>query len=448
MPQQANDPGAFYRKAAADSAPATQELIAARPEYWVRKGSLVVLCILLLIVGAASLIRYPDTLEGPMVLTSDPLPVKLKAQAAGRIARLFVADNGPVQPGDPIAVIENNTGFDNIRLLAATADTVLHALERNALPALERTRLMNLQALGDAQTIYNQLLQQVSAYLLLEQQHIFAKRGNNLQEQHSYYRRLTAIGDDELSMINEELRQAKERFAANEKLYRDQVISRQEYFDESERWRQKQLSLEQQRRAREQNNIAMGTNDKQLFELNYERSEKEQLLLLGIEEQVRNLQNFVQGWRLKYLLTAPYAGKVCYLKPLQVNETVGTAEELVAIVPDQFRYMAYAALPASGIGKIKEGQGVHLLLDHYPYNEYGYIIGTVRSLTALPQSNNNAGTPGTPSYRVYIRLPDSLVTTYHRPLHFSAEMSGTARIITKDRSLLQRLLANVARLDR
>ncbi|MFA6150307.1 MAG: hypothetical protein WC716_03235 [Chitinophagaceae bacterium] len=51
-------------------------------------------------------------------------------------------------------------------------------------------------------------------------------------------------------------------------------------------------------------------------------------------------------------------------------------------------------------------------------------------------------------YRIYVQLPDTLITSYNKKIPFNPEMTATARIITKDRNLLQRLVAGVAKMDK
>lgn len=429
-------------------APEAGDMLERVPSRLMRWGTVSVIFVMALLLFVAVFIRYPDTLEGTANVTTDPLPIQLKPMSSGRIVQLLIHEKQLVPKGSVIAEIENNTGLQNICLLEQKADSIGGALAQNDLNALARFSKDNLQSLGEGQASYNQLLQHISAYLLVKKQQIFDKRVGNIQIQNGQFQKLSAVAKEETEMINEELRQAQERFRANEKLYNDKVISRQEFYDEAAKLRQKQLSLEQQKRSKIQNAINVSDNRKQLFEMTYNKEEKENTLVLAIQEQVRNVQNFISGWRRQYLITAPYSGHIYFEMPLQANELVNAGEALFSIVPDNFHYFAYAQLPAAGLGKIRKGQKAHLLLDHFPYNEYGYLEGIVSEVSAIPQHSGNATGENTLSYRAYIQLPDSLETSYHYKVPFSPEMSGTARIITNDRNLLQRLFSFLAKTDK
>jgi HlyD family secretion protein len=421
------------------------------PKWLIRRGTTVILLIILLLVFGSWFIKYPDTLEGSAVITTDPLPIKLKSISGGRVTQLFVADGAIVSHQTPIAEIENPTGYANILHLKNTIDSIHVYLQTNNETALEVLVNHPLQSLGDAQSFYNQLLQQLSARALLHKEQLYNKRTQNLQQQIGNLQSIAQITKQEKAMIEEELKQSDDRFKANEQLYKDRVISKQEYYDEAAKLRSKKLQLEQQKRSGIQNNISSNDNNKQMLEIQYDREEKERGLTVGVQEALRNLSNYIQTWKQRYLLVAPYNGTIQYLRPLQLNEPINTGEELFAVVPQQSKYLAVTMLPANGIGKVAIGQNVHLLLDNFPYNEFGFLEGKIIKRSTLPEAtkgNNNGQTQQGAMYRIYVQLPDTLITSYHKKIPFNPEMTATARIITKDRNLLQRLVAGVAKMDK
>lgn len=425
-----------------------QEIITADPGYLVRHGTAIICCILLFIAAGAWCIRYPDIIEGAAVITTDPLPIKLKSFSGGRISRLLVPDGSTIPANTPIAATENPTGYDNILQLQQTIEHIRYCLQTNDDEQLSILINVPMELLGEAQPFYNQLLQQLSARLLLHQEQLYQKRTQNLQQQISNLQSLSRIGNQEKRMVEEELRQSDERFSANEKLYQAKVISQQEYYEEAAKLRQKKLQLEQQKRIGIQNSISSGENNRQLLEIQYEHEEKERALTVSIQEALRNMSNYIQTWKQHYLIAAPYTGTIRYLRPLQVNEPVETGEELFAIIPETHRFIATIMIPATGLGKVQVQQQVHLLLDNFPYNEFGFLNGRVMKVSSLPELPQNNTTLQQPMYRVYVQLLDTLVTTYHRTIRFNPEMSAQGRIITRDRNLLQRLIAGLTKMNK
>ena len=363
---------------------------------------------------------------------------------------MFVTDGATTTQQKPIAEIENLIGYQNIITLQHTIDSITICLQTNNDSTIEPFIDNPLQSLGDAQQFYNQLLQQLSAKRLLAKEQLYNKRKQNLQHQIANLKTIAQISKQEKKIIEDELKQSNDRFKANEKLYTDKVISEQEYYDEAAKWSAKKLQLEQQKRNSIQISINSDDNNKQMLEIQYEREEKERGLTIGIQEAIRNINNYIQSWKQRYLIVAPYNGTVQYLRPLQLNEPTNNGEELFAIVPQKSTCLAIIMLPANGIGKIALGQNVHLLLDNFPYNEFGFLEGKVIKRSSLPESIKSISDAAqqTVVYRIYVQLPQKLVTSYHKTIPFTPEMTAKARIITKERNLLQRLFQGIAKLDK
>jgi len=62
------------------------------------------------------------------------------------------------------------------------------------------------------------------------------------------------------------------------------------------------------------------------------------------------------------------------------------------------------------------------------------IQGSVKSITSVSKKD---------TYEVEVKLPSKLLTTYEKEITFSAELKGTAKIITKDKRLLERFFEKV-----
>jgi len=428
-------------------APEANEMLERPPGRLFRMGAIAVVMLFVLLFIIGEFVKYPDTLEGSAVITTDPLPIKLKTPSGGRITSLFIPDGIVLEKNAVIAELENPTGYDNITKLEKTIDNINAYLHSGNNDALADLLAHPLQSLGDAQSFYNQLLQQVSAKLLLQKEQLYSKRTQNLQQQIGKLKSISTIATQEKGMIEDEYKQADERFKANEQLYKDKVISRQEYYDEAAKLRSKKLQLDQQNATIIQNSVTSGDENKQMLEIQYEREDKDRGFTIGIQEAMRNIVNYIQTWRQKYLVIAPFSGTIHYLRPLQVNEPTSTGEELFAIVPAEHHYLAVIMMPAAGIGKVQVGQKVHLMVDNFPYNEFGFLEGKISKRSSM-QEASAGGVAGSGMYRVYVQLSDTLLTNYQKQIAFSPEMTAVARIITKDRNLLQRFLSGIARTNK
>lgn len=89
-------------------------------------------------------------------------------------------------------------------------------------------------------------------------------------------------------------------------------------------------------------------------------------------------------------------------------------------------------LPVNGSGKVKPGQRVNISVTGYPYMEFGFLTGTVVSVSLLKDSDS--------MYTVTVSLLQNLCTSYGKVLEFNGELTGIAEVMTDERSVTGRLL--------
>ena len=111
---------------------------------------------------------------------------------------------------------------------------------------------------------------------------------------------------------------------------------------------------------------------------------------------------------------------------------------MFAIIPLQENFKGYLNIPARGFGKIRKFQPVRIKLDDYPYEEFGYLMGTVEKISSVPYES---------MYMVEIKLSNNLKTNFNKTLKFKPEMQGIAEIVTEDKRLIERLVYQFRRVS-
>lgn len=417
------------------------EMIERAPSWLLKWGVISLGLIFLILISVSIFIKYPDTLEGGCLVTSYPPALKITPYVNGRIANIFVVDGDKIDRNSAILELENNTGLSNVYALERYIKQVLHSIALNDNTELRNLIIDSTFKLSDGQNYLNQLQQNIQSYLLLTHQDIYSKQINILKEQIQNFTTLSNINDTEKSLLRVELAQTNELFSANEKLYADKVISKVEYFEEVEQLNEKKILLENKKKEKIQNNISVKEYKKQISDIENEAIERKQNLLLAIQESVYNLNNYIESWKRQYIISAPFNGTFYFSKFLQPNQMINAMEDIGMLVANKPVFIGNVTLSSSGAGKIKIGQLVQIMLDQYPYNEFGYIEGKVKKISVFPQKSVITNSDAT--YQIYVTLSDSLVTTYNVPIPFLPEMPGKARIITNDRSLLERLISSM-----
>lgn len=72
-------------------------------------------------------------------------------------------------------------------------------------------------------------------------------------------------------------------------------------------------------------------------------------------------------------------GKVTFMTVWSRNQNVKAGETVFTIQPsDSSRVLGKALLPLQGSGKVHVGQRVHIRLNNYPDQEFGYVKGRLQ----------------------------------------------------------------------
>lgn len=96
-------------------------------------------------------------------------------------------------------------------------------------------------------------------------------------------------------------------------------------------------------------------------------------------------------------------------------------------------YIAHIQINANEIWKIKYGSTVKISLDQYPRNIYGLLSGNIIHIT--PKEKFQV-------YDVYIKLSNGLTTSFNKNLEYLPNMSGTAIVNGKEKSIFKRIFSS------
>lgn len=136
-------------------------------------------------------------------------------------------------------------------------------------------------------------------------------------------------------------------------------------------------------------------------------------------------------WEKTYLPSSPTDGKVAFMQLWKEGQYVNAGETMFVVVPHgDSEFMGKALLPMQGAGKVRTGQRAVVRLTGFPEQEYGRMEGKVVSVSPVPNEEGNyVAEIG------LIRMPDK-----QPPL--LKVMNGTAEIIVREQSLLERVFMN------
>lgn len=410
-----------------------QDIIDRMPTRWATWVAMVVTILMGIVVCLSFVIKYPDTVTGQVVVTSAGAPVRLVANSRGRI-HLLRSDGCIVKKGEPIAYIDNGVTLDEVA-------TVENVIGKTFKPDTE-LRLVEGLSLGELTSSYSSLVTAYRQYDLLRRSGLYDNMRQSVRQQMQTDAALAQNIDQDIVLKDRQTATKLLRHGKDSVLLAHHAISEEEYENRLAALltiQESALSLRSSRMAKQAD---IDKNRTQLSRLAIEEYEAMQKAFAEVAAQWKRLRGDIRQWREQCVLTASVDGMLEHLGFWRDNMFVQQNEELFSVIPRQKHYTVEAYLPTSGMGKVRKGQKVNIKLNDFPYNEYGFIEGTVAHISQVV--NRMSGSGGTlDTYRIRICLPKGVVTNHGQRLCLKRETKGTADIITAPKRLVERLFDNL-----
>ena len=109
------------------------EILSDKPGFLVRWGTTVFLIVLVGVVAACWLIKYPDTVATKAKLTSINSPKEIKTKTDGHLIKLLVVEGKFVQPQTIIGWMESRADHTEVIALSKQVDTLQILLRKNTI---------------------------------------------------------------------------------------------------------------------------------------------------------------------------------------------------------------------------------------------------------------------------------------------------------------------------
>lgn len=398
-----------------------QEIMGRMPSWIIRRGMILMVIIIAILFIGAYFFKYPDVIPASVTISSGNPPVPIMARSDLSIDHLLVGNNEEVAAGQILGVLNNPADYQEVEQIAAITTKIDTCF--NLLKFIDRNPLPQQVNLGELQSGYVTLLLAVRDYLFFMHHNSYREKLDHLREQMVHQQEL--------------LRELKEKGA---KMKQQIAVQAKRFYTDSflvAATEDARKSLSSQKMTADGNYRSILQNRLQQDQLAVTISETEGQWLTdknNAEQRVRAAARQFNGahmqWEQKYLLRSPVAGKVIFFKYWKKNQFVHAGEKVMMVMPPMQGFEVRGVTGLAGAGKIKPGQKVLIRLFAYPYHEYGSIDGTVisRSPVALDSI-----------FFIQIKLTQGLRTNAGLNIPAQPQLTGTAQILTDDKSILQRL---------
>jgi len=410
------------------------DLIGNPPGWLLRSGISIVALVIITIITMSAFISYPDKIVAIGEMTGDYPPIEHVSRVAGVIDTIYVKDGETVKKGDKIAYLQNTMNRNHLQRIMHFIyqyQAVGHVADYSNIYIPQ-----NLQ-LGDLTTDYARLqllfgefqstIRQSGVYQQIKTLEIEIQKTKQLActlEKEKKY------GEKELQLIEKDLE-------------RDTYLLEEGAISQLEKEESEGALLRYQKQYNNldigiiQNTIKEEQLRLQTQQLAEGRTQQLNSYQFNIQEVINRINQQIKQWEEKHYILAEVSGKVVLQSHLSQDMFIAPNTSLFSIISHQKKDKKYAKVitPVQGIGKISQGDKAVLKLDGYPYKEYGVIISEVQTIAPLP----NEDMQGKKYYEIKIPLSDTLMTNYKKVIEYKPQSALAAEIITKDKSVLERM---------
>lgn len=405
-----------------------RDILGSIPHWTLRFGPTYLLSLVLLGLIISWVVKYPDIIQAPAVLTTEVPPVNIMSRNSGYLT-LWAKDKQAIKEGEYIGFISNPADTRAVLQLINDLDTFKRNFysDPQFLQSYKPAARLNL---GGVQDAYNAFTSGIRNYQFFASLKGNQQKAADVTKEIGEYQRLTKQQKEQIDIMTRELNLALKQYERDSMLFVQKVISLAEF-------EQKKKDFLTNERAYK-TNIATLTNTEiqktqlsgKYRELMLDELQQEKDLRLELETAMNAMDALLKQWEYTYMLKSPMNGRIALFTYWADNQFVRASEEILTIIPEGGKYFAQAKTPISGSGKIKPGQEVNIKLDNFPFEEYGMVTGIVKNISLLPRENQ---------YSITIELSKGLSTSHGTAIEFRQDMSGRAEIITEDLRLLERL---------
>lgn len=405
-----------------------QEIVQQSPRWMIRSGISLIFGILILLLVGSYFFRYPDVINTNIVVLSENPPAYLAARTTARIDSLLATDQQLVSENEIIAILENTAKFEDamkLKELLFKIDPFLLTFDTLSATAPD----FGLQ-LGDIQFDYSSFVRLYNDYFSFLRLKLHSKKIKSLKQQVAmnriYYDRLRAQEQD----MEADLKIVSTQFKRDSLLQIKGVLSDLDLEKSKGLLLQKKFNTNGARTKLAETQSAIIKLEQEVVGAEMEFADQKKKTQNSLIEAINVLKSRFAYWEQTFIIRSPIAGNVIFTNYYNENQQVKKDEVVFAVIPkEKSQIIGRISLPIKGSGKVANGQKVNIRFDNFPYMEYGYMKGTIKNISLMPNNEN---------YVVEVQLPQDMKTNYNIQLKFSQEMKGSAEIITEDLRLLQR----------
>lgn len=388
---------------------------------------------LLVCLGIASFVNYPDKLMLTANVFSENPPIEVLSKKTSRIISILADNNSDVEKEQIIIKLESTVSEKDIEHLEKfflEFESVAH------IPSYLSIKFPNKLNLGSFTPTYTRLMNSFDEFkYFLRQSAVFTKM-IALNQEITQIQKLNQSLSKQESLYKSDVSLTEKDFKRNLELEKDGVIAEADKEKAESKLLGEQRNLEAFKTNQINNIVRIQQLKIQINDLKSERANGVSTRIFSIQQIINEIKGEIKEWEDFHVIRSPIIGTVTFTKYWNKNQSVQLGESLFTAIPkiENQNFIARGNLPIRSSGNLKIGQHTLIELENYPSNQYGVLSGIVSDISNLPTEDY---------YIVTIKLPENLITSYGKTIPKKQNMKANMTIQTKEYSLLERLFQNI-----
>ena len=417
--------------------PAAQEIIETPSS---PLGHVVIwITVLLLVIAGAWLYfgKLDVVVSGQGKLASESGTKTLQSSASGTIVDIKVREGQRIKKGDIVVELDKEVAQQNIE--SAESSLSIAKIERSIAKGVSSSIVMDdINKSGLKEETKQSLIEKMHAQNdMLESRKLLSSANlTNLQKQLSQLDSANKDLNDRLIQNKAKEQQINKQMERGTPLQQMQLRSELNYVRQKIASLESSLSSQKQQMAQVESAIDNAKNQAavSLNELRVSNT----TTAISQDNKIIELENSLTRARValkQTTIVAPVDGTVLSLKTNTIGGVVSAAQIIAEITPLEESLVVEATLQSRDIGFVNVGQRVVVKVDTYSFQRYGYLSGTVQSISPDAIANDKLGL----IYRIKVKL-DSLKTSKNIELKMIPGMNSVVEITTGNRRVIEFLL--------
>ncbi|MDN3548895.1 HlyD family secretion protein [Mucilaginibacter aquaedulcis] len=404
----------------------TMEIVGHKPGFAEKWALLIFIVLIICLLIGTWFIHYPDIIEGDAVFTAENAPKEIIARQSGKLMKLLVKNSQQVKQGEIIGLMESTASADEVLELSCRLETSLKLVSKNGTLEISQQFQKRLNNLGEMQEAYQTFDAAWQIYNDYAINGFYYKKKNVLNQEITGLKQMMDRVSEQKEIYRKDSELARKTFEMNEALFKEKVITAEEYRQARGNLLNKLLPVPQAEVSMlSQQNLILD-KQKEIDQLGHDINQQQKIF----EQALYTLKSQVDNWIKNYIIQAPTDGVLVFVLPLQKSQYISQGKLLGYVNPPDTHYYAELHLSQNNFGKIDTGMRVQLRLNAYPYQEVGFVSGRLDYISSVTVDSGFLGT---------IKLDKGFITNQNEKLVYKPGLKARALIITKDLPLFERM---------